>query len=69
VRGLTASVPVQSSCSVDGLVIVFDGHAVANAWLVLAAGHCCDFFRARDNPGYRVTWTNARKRPLTCAVE
>jgi hypothetical protein len=27
-----------------------------------------DFLRARDNPGYRVTWANARKRLLTCAI-
>jgi len=27
-----------------------------------------DFLRARDNPGYCVTWANARKRLLTCVV-
>jgi hypothetical protein len=26
------------------------------------------FLRARDNPGDRTTWENARKRLLTCAV-
>jgi hypothetical protein len=27
-----------------------------------------DFLRARDNPGARTTWTNARRRLLTCAI-
>jgi hypothetical protein len=27
-----------------------------------------DCLRARDNPGHRTTWANARKRLLTCAV-
>jgi hypothetical protein len=27
-----------------------------------------DFLRARDNPGHRTTWRNARKRLLTWAV-
>jgi len=32
-------------------------------------GSTADFLRARDNPGDRTTWGNARKRLLTCAVD
>jgi hypothetical protein len=28
-----------------------------------------DFLRARDNPGDRTTWANARRRLLTCAID
>jgi hypothetical protein len=33
-----------------------------------AEGREGDVLRARDNPGYCVTWANARRRLLTCAV-
>jgi hypothetical protein len=36
--------------------------------VVVSTGGTADFLRARDNQGKRMTWANARKRLLTCAV-
>jgi hypothetical protein len=35
----------------------------------LSRGWGSDFLCARDNPGHRVTWANARKRCPTCAID